>query len=275
MNKFESLSSQTSYSNNALISLGCTERIKCAPNELFRSKEHHFYCLAFTQNGSALYRDKQRSMNLSSNSLLLFASSDVIGIRALETGWEAILFYFSGNALPYYHDAIAMSTDSPLYLSVNSPLEDSLLSLLQLKNSSSLAEELIINKHAISIFSEFLVNGSLTATISPKAPPYLLKIKEEFEQNYSKHFALDDLSAKYKISKYRLCREFERSFGFPPIKYLNKIRIQNACSLLLSTDMRINEISTSVGIESNNHFIRLFKTELSMTPLQYRQKMHL
>ena len=56
------------------------------------------------------------------------------------------------------------------------------------------------------------------------------------------------------------------------IKYLNRIRIEKAKELLISTDEKIVEISQMVGIENTNHFIRLFKEKTGVTPLTYRRE---
>ncbi len=81
---------------------------------------------------------------------------------------------------------------------------------------------------------------------------------------------MEELEEQYHISKYRICREFSAAFGLPPLKYLNKRRIEAAQNLLLSGDKRIHEIAADVGYENTNHFINLFKKETGLTPLVYR-----
>lgn len=53
---------------------------------------------------------------------------------------------------------------------------------------------------------------------------------------------------------------------------MNRIRIEKAKELLISTDEKIVEISQMVGIENTNHFIRLFKEKTGVTPLTYRRE---
>lgn len=108
-------------------------------------------------------------------------------------------------------------------------------------------------------------------SIMDKPPTYLVTMKENFDANYSNYFCLDALASTYKISKYRLCREFTLYFKLSPMKYLNKIRIQKACLLLVSTEMHVNEVASAVGYENTTHFIRLFKAQLGETPLVYRK----
>lgn len=53
-------------------------------------------------------------------------------------------------------------------------------------------------------------------------------------------------------------------------EYINYIRIDNAKKLLLSTDMKLEDIIRSVGIENTKYFFVLFKKYTNMTPTKYR-----
>lgn len=93
-----------------------------------------------------------------------------------------------------------------------------------------------------------------------------------FNTTYFEIYSLDELAVEYKINKFRLCREFAKYYEYTPIQYLNKIRIDKAKELLLSTDEKIVAISQMVGFENTNHFIRLFKEKTGVTPLTYRRE---
>lgn len=97
-------------------------------------------------------------------------------------------------------------------------------------------------------------------------PSYLLSVKNQMDTNYAEPMSLDDLEATYRISRYRICREFSFHFGESPMRYLNSRRIDAAKRLLLTTDLSVHEVGSQVGIENTNHFINLFKK----TPVQLR-----
>lgn len=56
-----------------------------------------------------------------------------------------------------------------------------------------------------------------------------------------------------------------------PVKYLNNVRLNHACALLETTNMRVHEIAAAVGIDSVTHFISLFRAKTGKTPAAYRQ----
>lgn len=97
-------------------------------------------------------------------------------------------------------------------------------------------------------------------------PSYLLSIKNQMDTGYAEPLSLDDLETTYRISRYRICREFSLHYGESPMHYLNSRRIDAAKKLLLTTDLSVHEVGSQVGIENTNHFINLFKK----TPVQLR-----
>lgn len=60
-----------------------------------------------------------------------------------------------------------------------------------------------------------------------------------------------------------------------PAQYLNKRRIEVAKHLLITTDYRIHEVGSMVGIDNTNHFITLFRKYTGATPLEYKQRLAL
>lgn len=59
-----------------------------------------------------------------------------------------------------------------------------------------------------------------------------------------------------------------------PMQYILMNRINNAVSLLETTDYNVNEISTIVGYENPLYFSRLFKKQKGVSPTEYRKLLH-
>ena len=54
------------------------------------------------------------------------------------------------------------------------------------------------------------------------------------------------------------------------MQYLKKLRVEKASQLLLNSDASIQEIGEKVGLRIPSYFIRQFKKETGLTPVQYR-----
>lgn len=92
---------------------------------------------------------------------------------------------------------------------------------------------------------------------------------------YLEHHHSDDISkeqlAKIACSGVRnLSRKFKECTGETVFEYIHKLRISKAKKLLLETDMRIIEISSSVGFNDISFFNKVFKKEMGMTPREFR-----
>lgn len=64
---------------------------------------------------------------------------------------------------------------------------------------------------------------------------------------------------------------FAKECGCTFINYLNDLRIRRAQELLVQTDMKIYEISEAVGYSSVEHFNKMFKKKLCISPKDYRR----
>ena len=65
---------------------------------------------------------------------------------------------------------------------------------------------------------------------------------------------------------------FHRIFGKRFCDYLTRIRVEKCCELLCRTDLPVQEIGARCGMRNPANYIRLFRREKGMTPLQYRKK---
>ena len=67
-------------------------------------------------------------------------------------------------------------------------------------------------------------------------------------------------------------RSFKEQMGINFTSYLHNVRMQRACSLLLSTDMSVTQVSYSVGYQNTAYFHRTFKKIIGVTPYNFKNK---
>lgn len=70
------------------------------------------------------------------------------------------------------------------------------------------------------------------------------------------------------------CTLFKRSFGKPPIQYINFLKIGKAKELLLYSDCSVTHISERLGFENIHYFSRLFKKITRMSPQEFLKKLN-
>jgi len=89
-------------------------------------------------------------------------------------------------------------------------------------------------------------------------------------EQYMTPLSLESCADLFGTSPYTLSRAFKQITGINFIDFLTNIRINNAKTLLMETDMKINEIADSVGYQ-HSYFNRLFKKYEGITPSQFRE----
>lgn len=230
--------------------------------------------LLYTREGGGILRTGERRYKLEEGTLLYFDCSAFPKweITMTESLWKYNVFFLTGSRLSSYEKLTTGA--EPVLISVDpyGSILPCLEKLLALTDGSTLHDKLTDDILLNRILTELWISA-LSLTASQKdCPSYLPEIKQSMDTYFMNNFSLQDLEARYHVSKYRICREFSAAFGISPLKYLNKKRLEAATNLLLSTDKRVHEISLEVGFETTNHFINLFKRETGMTPQVYRER---
>lgn len=82
---------------------------------------------------------------------------------------------------------------------------------------------------------------------------------------------LPDICGHFNISHSYLCKIFKNSYNCSVKNYIIKTRINEACRLLETTDMGIQEIAYAVGFSDSIHFMKTFKNHIHKTPTNYRK----
>lgn len=83
-------------------------------------------------------------------------------------------------------------------------------------------------------------------------------------------FQVSNLLKEMPFSPWYQRKLFKEATGITPTQYLNKLRINYACTLLASSAMPIKVIALSCGFEDPYYFSRLFKSIMKMSPAQWR-----
>ncbi len=98
------------------------------------------------------------------------------------------------------------------------------------------------------------------------------QIKNYLDANYAEDISLDTLAALTHMNKYYMAHAFTKYAGCSPISYLLEKRIQEAKSLLESTNYSVAQISNMLGFSSQSYFSQVFKKAAGRTPVQYRSE---
>ena len=87
------------------------------------------------------------------------------------------------------------------------------------------------------------------------------------DPNFSITVIADRFHVSIAYMSYLVKKNLDKNFS----DYLWELRVNKAKELLLTTDISVDQISMEVGYLNPDSFRRKFKTEIGMTPIQYRK----
>lgn len=98
------------------------------------------------------------------------------------------------------------------------------------------------------------------------------KILRYIQENY-RTVTLSDTAKHFNYSEPYLSKMIKDIIGVSFANILQEVKLKEACHLLATTDISMNEISSMIGYKSQVYFSRVFKRKLGVTPFEYR-RMH-
>lgn len=99
----------------------------------------------------------------------------------------------------------------------------------------------------------------------------ITRVTAYLAENYLTFTGLDELSARFFVTKSHLCRLFKRETGLSVITYVNAQRLQRATEELRFTRKSIKRIAADCGFHSSVYFCKLFHESFGLSPMEYRK----
>lgn len=96
---------------------------------------------------------------------------------------------------------------------------------------------------------------------------------EYIDEHYTHDITLDDLTEITFLSKSHLIRLFKKETKYPPLHYINRVRVSRALYFLMRRDDSIATIAKHIGFKSTYAFISFFKKLTGYTPEQFRNEL--
>lgn len=97
------------------------------------------------------------------------------------------------------------------------------------------------------------------------------RIHEFLMKNYQNEIDLEQVADIVHMAPASVCRFFKSSTGHTIFEYLNKIKIDFSCQLLLNSDRNIIDISYDCGFNNLSHFNQQFRKFVGKTPTDFRK----
>lgn len=115
----------------------------------------------------------------------------------------------------------------------------------------------------------------LDTWLPPGAPmeedPGIRAAAARLRENLALKWDFSSLAADSGFSTTTFRRRWVETIGVPPARYLQQLRIAEACRLLVETPLQIKAVALATGFEDEFYFSRRFRIEVGKAPGEYRK----
>jgi len=100
----------------------------------------------------------------------------------------------------------------------------------------------------------------------------LRKAERYIWAHYTRKLSLKEIADASGLSAPYFSTVFKEEMGENLSNYLNRLRIEKAAAMLITTDLPISEVAVACGFEDQSWFSKIFKNNTSLTPGKYRER---
>jgi AraC-like DNA-binding protein len=101
--------------------------------------------------------------------------------------------------------------------------------------------------------------------------PSAVSLRKIMEDNFCFNLKLEEYAQLCNRSLSAFKRDFQKTYGMTPGKWLLERRLAHARLLLLNPNFAVSEIAYDSGFENLSHFSRAFREQYGLSPVAYRQ----
>jgi len=122
----------------------------------------------------------------------------------------------------------------------------------------------------------YLIEGHAAFSAMTKSVPHDDGIVSDSQnwvaENYTNTNPIKSMVQESGLSSTTFSRRFKRATGYNPMDYVHAVRIEEAKTMLETSDHTVESIGLDVGYEDPASFRRIFKRKVGLTPSIYRRK---
>lgn len=185
-----------------------------------------------------------------------------------EDPWSIFWVHFKGDNTGYY------PLDTCQIIGINSThAENRIITLFDvlfrvLERNYTLGNFIYISQVLSLILSEIYFREKVDEVSNQSK--HITAMVRYMYQHLNENLTLEDLSEEFELSKSYINASFKKYADRAPIAFFIRLKMQEACKLLKSTNMYIVEVSQELGYDDQYYFSRIFKKVIGVSPKEYR-----
>ena len=166
-----------------------------------------------------------------------------------------------------YLEALNLSIDHPVIVDRNKSYKQYFNSIVKRYVNNGYND--IASLGALyELFGEMIFDKEGTQTMSRTSVTVQLA-KDFIRNNYRTDITIEDIAKNSNVTPNYLSAIFQKEENMTTKRYLTKVRMTQAMSLLQSGKMKVKDVAEAVGYPNQLHFSNEFKKYFGKSPIAY------
>lgn len=183
--------------------------------------------------------------------------------------WDECYIVYDPALMPRLHACKLVDQSKPVWAIHDLPAVSAQLDeLVRLSNSPQTDG---VADRVDRVCERLVLETWLTQSLASTEMTVLEAILANLRKNPGQEVDFDVLAKRNGLSSSTFRRRWIDAVGKTPARYLQELRMREACRMLVETNRPIHEIARAVGFVDELYFSRRFKQELRVAPRDYRK----
>ena len=186
--------------------------------------------------------------------------------------WELMWVAFNSSLCPRFLHSIHISYERYVLKGIlNDSLQRSMYQIINALGDENDRYRFCAIGALYTLFYKIDLALRTKETVQPE-PAIPAKIAAFIDQNFYLPIDMDTLCQHVSYSRSYISRVFKTEVGMTVSEYIQHTRIRNAQALLRDTQLSVQEVSYSVGIDDPLYFSKIFRKLIGVSPRDYRNQ---
>ena len=245
---------------------------KCKPSYSYGPKYRNYQLIHFVLSGEGTLHINEQTFNLKQGDAFLIPSGKISYYKASATNpWCYTWISFLGiNSQNYIYQMMKKTDDIYIIHNLDITKYKTLIDEIINLQENNVIHYLKANSLLFLILAQLFEDINLSEN-EMQTKSLANDLKFYFDVNYAEKLILKDIAKKFGIHPNYLTRIFHEKFHLSPKQYIMQLKLKKARSLLITTELSISIIASSLGFDDQLAFSRTFKKEFSISPSMYRK----
>ena len=183
--------------------------------------------------------------------------------------WDEFYIVYAPGLMPRFHGCKLIDPARPVWPIHNlDAVRTQIDELVRLSNSPQTDG---VADRVDRVCERLIVETWMTPALVATEMSALQTLLANLRKNPGQEVDFDVLAKRHGLSPSTFRRRWSEAVGKSPARYLQELRMREACRMLVETKRPIHEIARAVGFADELYFSRRFRQELRQAPRDYRK----